>query len=72
MGALFKRIIAFNNLDDEEKELNEKTENKLIEIKSKIFYLMLLKKLTKLLVLNQVRKKNKKIKNITIQFLSFI
>jgi hypothetical protein len=27
-----QNIIAFNNLDDEEKELDEKTKNKLIEI----------------------------------------
>ncbi len=33
MGTLFKKIIAFNNLDDEEKELDEKTKNILTEIK---------------------------------------
>ena len=37
MGTLFKKIIAFNNLDDEEKELDEKTKNKLIEIKDILF-----------------------------------
>jgi hypothetical protein len=37
MGTLFKKIIAFNNLDDEEKEIDEKTKNKLIEIKDILF-----------------------------------
>jgi hypothetical protein len=38
MGTFFKIIIAFNNLDDEEKELDEKTKNKfLIEIKDILF-----------------------------------
>ncbi len=37
MGTLFKKIIAFNYLDDEEKELDEKTKNKLIEIKDILF-----------------------------------
>ncbi len=37
MGTLFKKIIAFNNLDDDEKELDEKTKNKLIEIKDILF-----------------------------------
>jgi hypothetical protein len=32
MGTLLKKIIAFNNLDDEGKELDEKTKNKLVEI----------------------------------------
>jgi hypothetical protein len=33
MGTLFKKIIAFNNLDDDIKELDEKTKKKLIEYK---------------------------------------
>ncbi len=33
MGTLFKKIIALNNLDDKEKESDEKTKTKLIEIK---------------------------------------
>ncbi len=37
MGILFKKIKAFNNLDDEEKELDEKTKNVLIEIKDILF-----------------------------------
>ncbi len=37
MGTLFKKIIAFNNLDDNNKELDEKTKNKLIEIKDILF-----------------------------------
>ena len=37
MGTLFKKIIAFNNLDDDNKELDEKTKNKLIEIKDILF-----------------------------------
>lgn len=37
MGTLFKKIIAFNNLDDEQKELDEKTKNKLIEYKDILF-----------------------------------
>lgn len=37
MGTLFKKIIAFNNLDDDEKELDEKTKNKLIEYKDILF-----------------------------------
>ena len=37
MGTLFKKIIAFNNLDDDEKELDEKTKNKLTEIKDILF-----------------------------------
>lgn len=37
MGTLFKKIIAFNNLDDENKELDEKTKNKLIEYKDILF-----------------------------------
>ena len=37
MGTLFKKIIAFNNLDNEEKELDEKTKNKLIEYKDILF-----------------------------------
>ncbi len=37
MGTLFKKIIAFNNLDNEEKELDEKTKNKLIEFKDILF-----------------------------------
>ena len=37
MGTLLKKIIAFNNLDDEGKELDEKTKNKLVEIKDILF-----------------------------------
>ena len=37
MGTLFKKIIAFNNLDDDNKELDEKTKNKLIEYKDILF-----------------------------------
>jgi hypothetical protein len=37
MGTLFKKIIAFNNLDDDNKELDEKTKNKLIEMKDILF-----------------------------------
>ncbi len=37
MGTLFKKIIAFNHLDNEEKELDEKTKNKLKEIKDILF-----------------------------------
>jgi hypothetical protein len=37
MGTLFKEIIAFNNFDDDEKELDDKTKNKLIEIKDVLF-----------------------------------
>ena len=37
MVTLFKKIIAFNNLDDEEKEIDEKTKNKLIEMKDILF-----------------------------------
>jgi len=37
MGTLFKKIIAFNNLDDEQKELDEKTKNKLREYKDILF-----------------------------------
>ncbi len=37
MGTLSKKIIAFDNLDDEEKELDEKTKYKLIEIKDILF-----------------------------------
>ena len=37
MGTLFKKIIAFNNLDDDNKELDEKTKNKLIETKDILF-----------------------------------
>ena len=37
MGTLFKKIIAFNNLDNDEKELDEKTKNKLIEYKDILF-----------------------------------
>jgi hypothetical protein len=37
MSTIFKKIIAFNNLDDENKELDEKTKNKLIEIKDILF-----------------------------------
>jgi len=37
MGTLFKKIIAFNNLDDDEKELDEKTKNKLLELKDNLF-----------------------------------
>lgn len=37
MGTLFKKIIAFNNLDDEQKESDEKTKNKLIEYKDILF-----------------------------------
>jgi len=37
MSTIFKKIIAFNNLDDDEKELDEKTKNKLIEIKDVLF-----------------------------------
>ena len=37
MGTLFKKIIAFNNLDDDEKELDEKTKNKWLEIKDNLF-----------------------------------
>ena len=32
-----RKIIAFNNLDDDNKELDEKTKNKLIEIKDILF-----------------------------------
>lgn len=37
IGTLFKKIIAFNNLDDENKELDKKTIEKLIEIKDVLF-----------------------------------
>ena len=37
MGTLFKKITAFNNLDDDGKELDEKTKNKLLEIKDNLF-----------------------------------
>ena len=37
MGTFFKKIIAFNNLDDDKKELDEKTKNKLLEIKDNLF-----------------------------------
>ena len=37
MSTIFKKIIAFNNLEDNEKELDEKTKNKLIEIKDVLF-----------------------------------
>ena len=37
MGTLFKKIIAFNNLDDDNKELDEKTKKKLIEMKDILF-----------------------------------
>ena len=37
MGTLFKKIIAFNNLDDDEKEIDEKTKKKLIEFKDILF-----------------------------------
>ena len=37
MRTLFKKKIAFNNLDDDEKELDEKTKNKLLEIKDNLF-----------------------------------
>ena len=37
MSTIFKKIIAFNNLEDDEKELDEKTKNKLIEIKDVLF-----------------------------------
>ena len=37
IGTLFKKIIAFNNLDDENKELDKKTIEKLIEIKDMLF-----------------------------------
>ena len=37
MGTLFKKMIAFNNLDDDKKELDEKTKNKLLEIKDNLF-----------------------------------
>ncbi len=37
MSTIFKKITAFINLDDEEKELDEKTKNKLIEIKDILF-----------------------------------
>ena len=37
MGTLFKKIIAFNNLDDDNKELDEKTKNKFIEYKDILF-----------------------------------
>ena len=37
MGTLFKKIIAFNNLDDDNKELDEKTIDKLKEIKDILF-----------------------------------
>jgi len=37
MGTLFKKTIAFNNLDDDNKELDEKTKNKLIEYKDILF-----------------------------------
>ena len=37
MGTLFKKIIAFNNLDDDNKEVDEKTKNKLIELKDILF-----------------------------------
>ncbi len=40
MSTIFKKIIAFNNLDDENKELDEKTKNKLIEIKDFFFDLI--------------------------------
>ena len=33
MGTLFKKITAFNNLDDDGKELDEETKNKLLEMK---------------------------------------
>ena len=36
MGTLFS-YIAFNNLDDDNKELDEKTKNKLIEMKDILF-----------------------------------
>ena len=37
MGTSFKKFIAFNNLDNDEKELDEKTKNKLIEYKDILF-----------------------------------
>ena len=37
MCTLFKKIIAINNLDDDNKELDEKTKNKLIEYKDILF-----------------------------------
>ena len=37
MSTIFKKIIAFNNLENDEKELDEKTKNKLIEIKDILF-----------------------------------
>ena len=37
IGTLFKKIIAFNNLDDDNKELDKKTIEKLIEIKDMLF-----------------------------------
>ncbi len=37
MGTIFKKIIAFNNLDDDNKELDKKTINKLVEYKEILF-----------------------------------
>jgi hypothetical protein len=37
MGTLFKKIKAFNDIGDVEKELDEKPKNKLIEIKDILF-----------------------------------
>ncbi len=37
MGTLFKKIIAFKNLDDDNKELDDKTKNKLVEMKDILF-----------------------------------